>query len=167
MRPCRFESGPRHQTSFTEPTLKVFNLHCEQGHAFEGWFASAEVFDAQVAGGQVQCPVCGSTAISKALSAPRLNLGAEPPQPQQRQVAAMPTAEQMQALFLKMAREIVANTEDVGEKFAEEARRIHYKEAPERGIRGMTSKEEAEALEEEGINVMPMPFANLLKGPLQ
>jgi hypothetical protein len=145
--------------------LKVFNLHCEQGHAFEGWFASVEAFDAQLAGGQLQCPVCGSTAISKALSAPRLNLGAAPQQ--QRQVAAMPTAEQMQALFLKMAREIVASTEDVGEKFAEEARRIHYKEAPERGIRGVTSKDEAEALEEEGIKVMPMPFADLFKDPLQ
>ena len=149
--------------------MKVYNLHCEQGHAFEGWFASAEAFDAQSDGGRVQCPACGSTAISKALSAPRLNLGAEPPQQQQqqRQVAAMPTAEQLQALFLKMAREIVANTEDVGEKFAEEARRIHYKEAPERGIRGVTSKEEAEALDEEGIKVMPMPYADLLKGPLQ
>ena len=145
--------------------MKVFNLHCEQEHAFEGWFASAEAFDAQLAGGQVQCPVCGSTSITKALSAPRLNLGAE--QPQQRQATAMPTAEQMQALFLKMAREIVASTEDVGEKFAEEARRIHYKETPERGIRGVTSREEADALEEEGIKVMPMPFAKLLKGPLQ
>jgi hypothetical protein len=145
--------------------LKVFNLYCEHGHAFEGWFASAEAFDAQAAGGQVQCPVCGSTAIGKALSAPRLNLGAEPPQP--RQVAAMPTAEQLQALYLRMAREIVANTEDVGERFAEEARRIHYKEAAERGIRGLTSKEEADALEEEGIKVMPVPFASLLKDPLQ
>jgi hypothetical protein len=79
----------------------------------------------------------------------------------------MPTQEQMQALFLKMAREIVANTEDVGERFAEEARRIHYKEAPERGIRGVTSRDEADALEEEGIKVVPMPFANLLKDPLQ
>jgi hypothetical protein len=150
---------------FTESTLKVFNLYCEHGHAFEGWFASAEAFDTQAAGGQVQCPVCGSTAIGKALSAPRLNLGAE--QPQQRQVAAMPTNEQLQALFLKMAREIVAGTENVGERFAEEARRIHYKEAPERGIRGVTSKEEADALEEEGIKVMPMPFGHLLKDPLQ
>jgi hypothetical protein len=145
--------------------VKVFNLHCEQEHAFEGWFASAEAFDGQLAGGQVQCPVCGSTAISKALSAPRLNLGAEPPQ--ERQATVMPTAEQMQALFLRMAREIVASTEDVGERFAEEARRIHYKEAPERGIRGVTSRDEADALEEEGIKVMPMPFAKLLKDPLQ
>ncbi len=146
--------------------MKVFNLSCDQQHAFEGWFASTEAFDAQLAAGEVQCPVCGSTAVSKALSAPRLNLGAEPPG-EQRQVAAMPTPEQMQALFLKMAREIVAGTEDVGERFAEEARRIHYKEVPERGIRGVTSREEADALQEEGINVMPMPFGNLLKGPLQ
>jgi hypothetical protein len=146
--------------------LKVFNLSCDQQHPFEGWFASTEAFDAQLAAGEVQCPLCGSTAVSKALSAPRLNLGAEPPG-EQRQVAAMPTPEQMQALFLKMAREIVAGTEDVGERFAEEARRIHYKEVPERGIRGVTSKEEADALQEEGINVMPMPFGNLLKGPLQ
>ncbi|MCX8115609.1 MAG: DUF1178 family protein, partial [Burkholderiaceae bacterium] len=80
---------------------------------------------------------------------------------------ALPTAEQMQALLVKMAREIAANTEDVGERFAEEARRIHYREAPERGIRGVTSKQEAEALEEEGIRVMPLPFAHLLKDPLQ
>lgn len=146
--------------------MKVFDLRCDNDHAFEGWFASAEAFDAQLAAGQIQCPVCDSTAITKALSAPRLNFGAEAP-PQGRQPAVMPTAEQMQALFLKMAREIVASTEDVGERFAEEARRIHYKEAPERGIRGVTSKDEAEALEEEGIQVMPLPFAKLLKDPLQ
>ncbi len=148
-----------------ESRLKVFDLNCDHQHSFEGWFASAEAFDTQVAGGRVQCPVCGSTSVTKALSAPRLNLGAQAPP--QRQTAVMPTAEQMQALLLKMAREIVASTEDVGERFAEEARRIHYNEAPERGIRGVTSKEEAESLEEEGIKVMPMPFARLLKDPLQ
>jgi hypothetical protein len=73
----------------------------------------------------------------------------------------------MQALLIKMAREIAANTEDVGERFAEEARRIHYKEAPERGIRGVTTQAEAAALEEEGISVVPLPFADLLKNPLQ
>ena len=144
--------------------LKVFDLNCEQQHSFEGWFASADAFELQLAGGQVQCPLCGSAKGTRALSAPRLNLGAEPPQ---RQVAAMPTAEQMQALFLKLARELVANTEDVGESFPEEARKIHYKEAPERGIRGITTREQADALEEEGIKVMPVPLAHLLKDPLQ
>jgi hypothetical protein len=148
----------------TTQAMKVFDLHCEQQHAFEGWFASAEAFDAQLAAGQLRCPICGSAAVARALSAPRLNLGAQPPQ---QQAAAMPTAEQMQALFLKLAREIAAGTEDVGERFAEEARRIHYKEAPERGIRGLTSRQEADALEEEGIKVMPLPFADLLKEPLQ
>jgi hypothetical protein len=144
--------------------LKVFDLSCESKHGFEGWFASAEAFEFQVAQGQLQCPICGSTNVARALSAPRLNLGAEPPQ---RQVAAMPTTEQMQSFLLKLAREIVTHTEDVGEQFPEEARRIHYKESPERGIRGVTTRQEAEALEEEGIKVMPMPFAHLLKDPLQ
>lgn len=144
--------------------MKVFNLHCERDHGFEGWFTTAEAFEAQRAQGQVQCPICGSTQVTKALSAPRLNLGAEP---KRQQAAAMPTPQQMQAFFLKMAREIAANTEDVGEGFAEEARRIHYKETPERGIRGVTSKQEADALVEEGIKVMPMPFADLLKDPIQ
>jgi hypothetical protein len=144
--------------------LKVFNLHCEHQHSFEGWFASVEVFEAQLERGEVQCPVCASAKVARALSAPRLNLGAEPPQ---QQAAALPTSEQLQTFFFRLAREIVANTDDVGESFSEEARRIHYKEAPERGIRGVTTKQEAEALEEEGIKVMPMPFAHLLKGPVQ
>lgn len=144
--------------------MKVFDLRCVNEHAFEGWFASADDFDSQLAGGQLLCPVCGSAEVNKALSAPRLNLGAAAAP---RQAAAMPTSEQLQAFFLKLAREVVAGTEDVGERFAEEARRIHYKESPERGIRGVTSKAEAEALEEEGIKVMQMPFAELFKDPLQ
>ncbi len=147
--------------------LKVFNLHCVDGHAFEGWFGSAEDFDAQRARGQLTCPLCGSHSISKALSAPYVSTGAAQPQAAAPQPAAMPTPAQMQALMVKLAREVVANTEDVGARFAEEARRIHYKESEERGIRGVTTKEEATALEEEGINVMPLPFSELLKGPLQ
>jgi hypothetical protein len=84
-----------------------------------------------------------------------------------KQPAAMPTPAQLQAMFVKMAREVAANTEDVGERFAEEARRIHYDEAPERGIRGVASAEEARSLEDEGIKVMPLPFGHLLKEPLQ
>lgn len=147
--------------------LKVFNLHCDSGHAFEGWFGSADDFDAQFARGQLTCPLCGSHQVTKALSAPYLATGASEKQLAAPQQAAMPTPAQMQALFVKFAREIVANTEDVGQRFAEEARRIHYKEAEERGIRGVTTKDEAAALEEEGINVVPLPFADLLKEPLQ
>jgi hypothetical protein len=144
--------------------VKVFNLQCNDGHAFEGWFRSAGDFEQQRACGRLQCPACGSTQVTKGLSAARLNLSGAA---QEKQPAAMPTPQQMQALFLRMAREIAARTEDVGERFAEEARRIHYREAPERGIRGLTSKQEAQELEDEGINVMPLPFAQLLKEPLQ
>jgi hypothetical protein len=73
----------------------------------------------------------------------------------------------MQAMLLQMARHIQANSEDVGEKFPEEARRIHYEEAPKRSIRGLASRDEAASLAEEGIEVMPLPFGNLLKNPVQ
>ena len=147
-------------------TLKVFNLRCDSGHSFEGWFSASDDYDAQRARGQLSCPLCGSNVVTKALSAPYVASGAAEPKPAVQQ-AALPTPAQMQALFVKMAREIAANTEDVGERFAEEARRIHYQEAEQRGIRGVTSKEEAAALEEEGISVVPLPFADLLKEPLQ
>lgn len=149
--------------------LKVFNLNCDKGHQFEGWFGSAEDYDSQSASGLLTCPLCNSTAVTKALSAPYVAKGvAEPRSPTPApQPAAMPTPAQMQAMVIKMMREVAANTEDVGERFAEEARRIHYKEAEERGIRGVTSPDEAAALEEEGIQVMALPFADLVKKPLQ
>ena len=145
--------------------LKVFNLRCDVGHGFEGWFRSSEDYEDQRAQGRLSCPMCGSHVVTKALSAPYVSTGAASAPAVQ--AAAMPTPAQMQALFVKMAREIAANTEDVGERFAEEARRIHYKEVEERGIRGRTSKEEAAALVEEGIHVVPLPFGDLLKEPLQ
>lgn len=154
-------------------SLKVFNLRCAQSHAFEGWFASAEDFDAQRDGGLLCCPLCGNADVQKMPAAPYLGGNASEPAvkaetaPAAAQPALRPTAAQMQAGALKMAREIAARTEDVGERFAEEARRIHYREAPERGIRGVASRDEAQALQDEGIAVMPLPFGALLKDPLQ
>ncbi len=145
--------------------VKVFDLRCDNEHPFEGWFGSEGDFESQQARGLLECPLCGSKQVRRLPSAPRLNLGVPAAEPKRE--AALPTAAQMQALLIKMAREIAANTEDVGERFAEEARRIHYKEAPERGIRGVTTQAEAAALEEEGISVVPLPFADLLKNPLQ
>jgi len=142
--------------------LKVFDLICANDHSFEGWFTSENDFDTQIEKGQLSCPMCGSVDVHRTPSAARLNLGAP-----ERQQAMLPTPQQMQAAFLRMAREIAANTEDVGERFAEEARRIHYEEVPTRGIRGTTTREEAAALEDEGINVMPFPFSEFLKEPLQ
>lgn len=147
-------------------SLKVYNLRCANEHAFEGWFSSENDYDTQCERGLLTCPMCASDRIERLPSAPRLNLGATAPAAPM-QPTVMPSAEQLQAMFVRMAREIAANTEDVGERFADEARRIHYQEAPDRGIRGLTSKEEAEALADEGIRVMPMPFGHLLKEPLQ
>jgi hypothetical protein len=145
--------------------MKVFDLGCDNEHSFEGWFASAEDFDRQQQAKLVECPVCGSHAVRKLLSAPRLNLGAEAPA--EKLPVAQANDASMQAMLLQMARHIQANSEDVGEKFPEEARRIHYEEAPKRSIRGLASRDEAASLAEEGIEVMPLPFGNLLKNPVQ
>lgn len=145
--------------------MKVLNLRCSHTHSFEGWFASEDDFQSQLARGLVECPLCGDTAVTKMLSAPRLNLGASEPKGKQ-DVVSMPDAS-LQAAWMKMVRHVMANTDDVGERFAEEARRIHYGETEERSIRGQASREETEALIEEGIGVLPLPIPDALKGPLQ
>ena len=145
--------------------MKVLNLQCSHHHAFEGWFASEDDFQGQLARGLVECPLCADVQVSKLPSAPRLNLGASAPQESKQEVMATPDIE-MQAAWMKMVRHVMANTEDVGEKFAEEARRIHYGEADERGIRGQASKEETQSLLEEGITVLPLPVPKGLKGPV-
>jgi hypothetical protein len=145
--------------------MKVLNLQCTHRHSFEGWFASEDDFQDQLGRGLVECPLCGDTAIVKMLSAPRLNLGAAREEPKQ-DVMAAPEAT-MQAAWMKMVRHVLASTEDVGDRFAEEARRIHYGETQERGIRGQASAQETEALVEEGIGVLPLPIPKALKEPLQ
>ncbi len=149
--------------------MKVFDLCCDQEHTFEGWFASGEDFDRQLAVGMIECPVCASVDVRKLLSAPRLNLGGaqNATESSGKELVAMPNDDSMRSMMLQIARHIAANSEDVGERFPEEARRIHYEEAPKRSIRGMASKEDAAELKDEGIEVMPVPFGNLLKNPLQ
>jgi hypothetical protein len=147
--------------------MKVLNLQCSQAHGFEGWFGSEEDFQDQLARGLVECPVCGDVQVGKLPSAPRLNLGASAPAPAGKQEVVTTPDAQLQAAWLKMVRQVLANTEDVGERFAEEARKIHYGESEERGIRGQASREETEALLEEGIGVLPLPIPKGLKGPLQ
>lgn len=158
--------------------MKVLDLQCPASHVFEGWFASEDDFQGQLQRGLVECPVCGDTHITKKLSAPRLNLGAAQPavatpvpaaNAGKRDVTNMPGSPEaaLQAAWMQAVRHVMANTEDVGERFAEEARKIHYGETEERGIRGQASREETEALLEEGIGVMPLPMPKGLKGPLQ
>lgn len=161
--------------------MKVFDLACEHDHRFEGWFGSTQAFDEQLERGFVECPVCASRAVRRMPSAPRLNLSSAPePQGQSGRdmerkkgekgeavAAAMPTPQQLQALWMKMARHLAENTEDVGERFADEARRIHYNEAPERGIRGVATREQAAELAEEGIEVFSFPMPKGSNEPLQ
>ena len=161
--------------------MKVLDLQCRQGHVFEGWFASEDDFQGQKQRGLVQCPLCADDHIEKRLSAPRLNLGArEPAAP-----SAMPTPSAapeggslqvgnppalppaLQAAWLDLARKIVANTEDVGARFAQEARRMHHGEVQERAIRGQATADEAMELLEEGIAVMPLPLPAAAKETLQ
>jgi hypothetical protein len=149
--------------------MKVLNLQCSHAHGFEGWFGSEDDFQDQLARGLVECPMCGDLQVSKLPSAPRLNLGAvapTAPTPARQEVMSAPNAE-LQAAWMQLVKQVMANTEDVGERFAEEARKIHYGESEERGIRGQASKEETQALLEEGIGVLPLPIPKGLKGPLQ
>ena len=150
--------------------MKVLDLQCAHRHVFEGWFASEDDFLSQCERGLVQCPICADGSITKKLSAPRLNLGsarAEAPDTPQELATVAGVEQTLQAAWMAVARRIIATTDDVGESFAEEARKIHYGEARERGIRGKASRAETDALVEEGIAVMPLPLPEVLKGRLQ
>ena len=145
--------------------MKVLNLRCGNDHAFEGWFASEEAFQTQTGSGMVACPFCSDSRVVRLPSAPRLqvsNRRVEEP-------ASAPQAQQarLQTQWLQAMKKMLANTEDVGERFPEEARRIHYGEVEERGIRGQASREDADALREEGIEVVSLPVPDALKGPVQ
>ena len=151
--------------------MKVLNLCCSNDHRFEGWFGSELDFRAQSDAGLVTCPICDDKSISRLPSAPRLNVS------KQRKVVAPPPGSaraspsdlqtEAQGQWLRAMRHILSNTEDVGDRFPEEARRIHYGEAANRGIRGQATREDAHALSEEGIDVVSVALPAPLKGPLQ
>ena len=149
--------------------MKVLDLQCPDGHRFEGWFASADDFESQLSRELVACPMCGATHVTRVPSAPRLNLSgaSAAPSAQAGQASHAGPAAQWQAHALRAIREVLEKTENVGDRFAEEARRMHYNEAPARNIRGVASAEDARALVEEGIDVMPLPVPAALKDPLQ
>jgi len=158
--------------------LKVFDLQCDQSHIFEGWFSSHDDYDSQQARGLLTCPMCNSATITKRLSAPRLNVShLRNPQPPASEANSnspagpAPTASgpstvatvdaatvaRLQAVVLQEIRNVIRNTENVGNRFAEEARLIHEGEAQERAIRGTATPEEREALAEDGISVVTLP----------
>jgi len=127
--------------------LIKYSLRCGAGHDFEGWFQSSAAYDAQADEGLLTCAVCGVRQVAKAPMAPQI---------MKRSTAAVAPPEVMKALR-EMRAAVIRQSENVGEKFAEVARKIHYDEAPARSIRGQASMAEAVELREEGIEVMPLP----------
>ena len=136
-------------------TVIVLNLLCNHGHRFEGWFASGEAFRAQSERHLVHCPQCQTSAVSQLPSAPHVKRGAADVPAVDRDAAppAAPAASQLHQALVSMARK----AENVGQRFPEEARRIHYDEAPARNIRGLATADETRDLLEEGIFVLPAP----------
>ncbi len=160
----------------TETTMIVFNLSCSQSHTFDGWFRSAEDFGVQSEHGLVECPVCGDKEIIKRLSAPHINSGigrksaesahathnaaeeSAAGEGESREVLPASMLPGLQQHMMQQFRQFVmSNTENVGNAFAETARRIHYGEESHRNIRGRVTPEDAESLREEGIDTVSLP----------
>lgn len=152
-----------------------YSLVCENGHEFDSWFANSDAFDVQAKRGFVECPHCRSTLVTKAIMAPRIvrtdrgprhaevreptSTEAAPPVPSMPQPVAL--LDERQQALRQMVRElrqkIVENSVDVGSRFPEEARKMHEGETPQRSIHGQATFEEAKALVDDGIPVMPIP----------
>ncbi|MCV2880564.1 DUF1178 family protein [Actibacterium sp. XHP0104] len=131
-----------------------YALNCDKGHSFDSWFQSADAFDKLLAAGMVSCAVCGGTEVTKGLMAPRLSQSRDdtPDRP-----LSAPASPAEQALA-ELRRKIEENSDYVGDNFADEARRIHSGDAPERVIHGEARLDEARALIEEGVPIAPLPF---------
>jgi hypothetical protein len=142
----------------------VYDLECENTHRFEGWFGSGDDYTKQLAEKLLSCPLCGSSNVVRRPSASYVNTGAPEKKPRrEKQGATSVSVPQQYAnvspeIVAKVIEHIVKNTEDVGSQFPEEARKIHYKEAPERHIRGTASPKDVESLREEGIDVVSLPL---------
>lgn len=145
-----------------------YRLKCKKGHEFDAWFANSAAYEKQVKGKQLCCAKCGSTNVSKALMAPKVakrskaketareaSRTREAPKPETHRVAAHG---ELMAAMRKLRAEIEAKSEYVGPRFPDEARKIHYEEAPARGIHGEATADEAKALSEEGIEFFPLPI---------
>jgi hypothetical protein len=154
----------------------LYRLRCSKGHEFEGWFKDSKTYERQEKKSLIGCAVCGDGKVERALMAPRLGKGgkkvevempaadapaaAPTPSPDQQQMAALARhmPKELRDALLKVRAEVEKNCEPVGDKFAEEARKIHYGESDKRGIYGETSEEEAEALADEGIEFGRLPW---------
>lgn len=131
-----------------------YALTCENHHQFDAWFRNAETYDEQEARGIVACPVCSSAKVGKALMAPavsRANSG------KVAVASGHPKQAEIMQFLRAMRKKVVSEADNVGDRFAEEARKIHFKEAEARGIYGQATHDEVASLVEDGIEVMPLP----------
>jgi hypothetical protein len=134
-----------------------FSLVCGAGHEFESWFRNGAEFDRQAKRGLIVCPHCDSSAVSKAIMAPRLARSDAEPQPQPNVALIDEKEKLLRAAIRQLRQKIEAQSDDVGREFPDEARRMHRGDTPQRSIRGQASLEDARALIEDGIDVMPLP----------
>ncbi len=155
----------------------VFDVKCGNGHVFEGWFADTAAFQAQAGNGDIACPICGDTSVGKALMAPNVSTakssakGADPPSdrpmPSREQVTLAKQKEkagQMMAMMRAVKEHVEQNFDNVGVKFAEEARKIHYGETEKRNIYGQATREQAQELHDEGVEFGELPGLPKLSG---
>jgi hypothetical protein len=154
----------------------LYRLRCSNGHEFDSWFKDSKTYERQEKKSLIGCAVCGDVAIQRALMTPRLGKkGSKPaipeeavsppaasptPSPEQQQMAALARhmPKELREALVKVREQVEKNCEHVGDRFAEEARKIHYGESDRRGIYGETTDQEAEALAEEGIEFGRLPW---------
>ena len=130
-----------------------FNLRCSSDHVFEAWFPDGKAFDRQAKQGKVACPVCGDSKVEKAPMAPNIARGTSRGAARQHAMA-----KEVAGALRKLRHEVEANCDYVGDRFAEEARKIHYDETKPRNIYGETTPEEASELKEEGVEFARIPW---------
>ena len=137
-----------------------YRLQCKKGHEFEGWFSDSATYEKQAKRGLVACPDCGSSKVSKAMMAPSVATRRREPAPQppsEADARKLAAQKEMLDVMRKVRRHVEANSDYVGPRFAEEARKIHHEETGARSIYGEASLEEAKELVDEGIDVLPLP----------
>ena len=129
-----------------------YALTCEKGHGFEAWFGSADTYDEQAEAHAILCPACGSAKVNKAPMAPYVAKRRE-----ERPTPAPAEQPRSYAMLRKLRAELTANSDYVGPKFPEEARKIHFDEEPSRAIHGEATPQEVQELDEEGVPIFPLP----------
>ncbi len=137
-----------------------YSLVCDRSHKFDGWFANAAAYDSQKQRGLVTCPICLTTAVDKAIMAPAINrTDIETKAPAEKVSVSMghPDHQKLREAIVALRNKVTSEADYVGDRFAEEARKIHFKEADARGIYGEATKEEVAALIEDGVDFMPLP----------